>query len=146
MNLDIIACSFPQAPACHFSTISRHPVFEVNDNFKLRETKINSRLVYSHLMSTLYYNERCFLKCSVFSHICLIMARLLKRSCHKTGPLLLLRGERLQTLALIRHLRVIRLNTAFTLHFAHSSRSAPAQRKCTVGTRTSQQHNRSDCV
>lgn len=40
--------------------------------------------------------------------------------------------ESAQTLAQIRHLRVIRINTAFTLHSAHSSCAAVAQRKCTV--------------
>lgn len=52
----------------------------------------------------------------------------LQHSCQKPGLQFLLWGkEQWHTLALIRHLRVIRLNTAFTLHSAHSSCAALAQ-------------------
>lgn len=45
-------------------------------------------------------------------------------------------GANAQPLALIRHLRVIRLNTAFTLHSAHSSRPAPLQEMHCTHTRS----------
>lgn len=38
MNLDIIAGSVPPSPTFHFSTISRHPLFELTGNFILRGT------------------------------------------------------------------------------------------------------------
>lgn len=38
VNLDIIAGWLPPSPTFHFSTISRHPLFELTGNFILRQT------------------------------------------------------------------------------------------------------------
>lgn len=132
MNLNIIAGTRPSSPTFHFGTISRHPLFELAGNSCNSwegDPKINYGPDYSQLASVPYQRKHR----SAFSHIGLIAALLPKPGCHNTRLQILLSEEReresTQTLALIRHLRVIRLNTAFTLHSAHSSRSAPEQKK-----------------
>lgn len=122
MNLDIKAGSVPWSPTFHLSTISQTPSLWTHWQLHIEEDpKINFGSIYWAWFTA----KSTFSEVLCVFHICLIMALLLKPSCQKPSY----EWERAiaQTLALIRHLRVIRLNTAFTLHSAHSSCSALVQ-------------------
>ena len=128
MNLDIMAGCVPSSAVFHLSTISRHPLFELHIE---GDPKINFGPDYSHLMSMLYYRKHGTL---CFSHLPDYGSSSADWLSQDQAAERDREGASAETLALIRHLRVIRLNTAFTLHSAHSSCSAVALRESTVRT------------